>query len=131
LLNNPINRLTSRTRSPAVEPEGELIRAVIHMRYTHGSLMRSQQPPFGQGNNSVCKGQQILTDVGVLPNDVVVVSHVLQSAVATPAIGSHTVPGSTHSWTAASRLFAEASRTRWRRILPIRLRSSWVKCVAP
>jgi hypothetical protein len=89
LLNNPIKKLTSRPRSPAVKPEGKLIQVVIQVRYTHGSLMRSQQPTFEKRNNSVYQWQQIFTDVGLLTNDVVVISQALQLAVATPAIRSH------------------------------------------
>jgi hypothetical protein len=51
--------------------------------------MRSQQPPFEQRYNSVYQWQQILTDVGLLPDDLVGISQALQLAVPTPAIGSH------------------------------------------
>jgi hypothetical protein len=89
LLYNSIEKLTSRPRSPAVETEGELVKVVIQVRYTHGSLMRSQQPALEKRNNSVYQRQQILTDVGFLTNDLVVISQALQLAVATPAIRSH------------------------------------------
>jgi hypothetical protein len=89
LLYNPIEKLTSRPRSPAVETEGELVQVVIQVRHTYGSLMCAQQPTFEQRNNSVNQGQQILTNVGFFPDDVVVISQTLQLAVAAPAIGSH------------------------------------------
>ena len=89
LLYNSIEKLTSRPRFPAVEPKGELVQAIIQVQYTHGSLMRSQQPPFEQRNNSVYQWQQILTNVGLSPDALVGISQALQVAVPTPAIGSH------------------------------------------
>ena len=89
LLYNPIKKLAPGARCSAVKTEGELVQVIIQVRYTHGSLMRSQQPPFEQRYNSVYQWQQILTNVGVLPDDLVGISQALQLAVPTPAIGSH------------------------------------------
>ncbi len=44
LLNNPIKKLTSRPRSPAVETEGELVQVVIQVRYTLGQQLPNSLP---------------------------------------------------------------------------------------
>ena len=89
LLHKAIEKLASRTRCPAVEPEGKLVEVIAKMRGLHSALMGPGQPTFQQGRHPVRQGQQILPYLTFLTNRAVQIALEGQGPVATPAICAH------------------------------------------
>src|SRR5580704_13632910 len=83
-------------------------------------LMGSQQPPFEQCSHTIDQRQEVISCYGRGTSDFMYVTHLIQLAVGFPVISAHArAPGSTAWETAGSRLSADASGTRVKRIRPI------------
>jgi hypothetical protein len=69
-----------------VEPKGELVKIILQMLVTDGSLMGTQYPSLQQRSHPVAARQEILADFLCGTNNLVMVPSRLQWTIARPAI---------------------------------------------
>ena len=89
LLEEPKEKLSSGSGSSPVESERKLVKVIVKMRSPNGSLMSSKQPAFQQRRHPVNQGQEILPNMGLLPNHLVKITKLRQEIVTTPAVGAN------------------------------------------
>jgi len=89
LLNKPVKKLSSGTRSSSIETKSKLVKIIVQVRQLNSSLMGAQQPALEQGGNSVCQWQKVLANVRFLSDDLVDVAQSLQSRISYPVVSAH------------------------------------------
>ena len=87
LLHQPIEQQAARAGCTAVETKGEFVEVIVQMVWPYRALVRTKQPSFEQGSNSIDTRQKILSQFSGGSNHLVFVAQGLQSAIARPAIG--------------------------------------------
>ncbi len=78
------------SRCSSVETKDKLVEIVWKVFMAYGALVRSQQPTLEKGDRQVNEFTRSIAHAGISAFDDVIVSCRRQSAVSTPAVGSHT-----------------------------------------
>jgi len=78
LLNKPVKKLSSGTRSSSIETKSKLVKIIVQVRQLNSSLMGAQQPALEQGCHSVCQWQKVLANVRFLADNLVDVAQMFE-----------------------------------------------------
>lgn len=89
LLDEPVEELPPPAGSSAIEPERELVQVGVQVRDRHAPLVDAQEPAFQQRHDPVDTRQQVLPDLGLLPDDLVVVAEFTDPTIPLPPIRPH------------------------------------------
>ena len=93
LLNEAVKKLSPGPRSSAVETKCKLVKIIVQVRQLDSSLMGAQQPALEQGHNSICQGQEVLTNVRLLSGNMMSISQSLQLRISYPVVCAYNRTG--------------------------------------